>query len=148
MLDFGAKAHPGILPPIDLLALARVPMVLTFERLASGLQPAGRHPANNHALDVHEALKSGKFDNKPNPTILVADASGRDTVQSRRPTGFRTSTITPSSGQTEDERLGRFFPVPAGFSRLSRCLRTASVNGPAPTECNTSAGHRGFRCNR
>ena len=148
MLDYGTKAYPGILPPIDVLALSRVPMVLTFERFALRLQPAGRHPANNQALDVHGAIKSGKFDNKSNPTTWVANASGRDTVQSRRPTGFRTSTITPSSGQTEDERLGRFFPVPAGFSRLSRCLRTASVNGPAPTDCKTSTGHRGFRCNR
>lgn len=57
MLDYGMKAHPGILPPIDLLAFSRVPMVLTFERLALGLQPAGRHPANNHALDVHDNPK-------------------------------------------------------------------------------------------
>jgi len=88
MLDFGAKANPGILPPIDLLALSSVPMVLTFERMALGLQPAGWHPANNRAPDVHEALKSGKFDKKSNPATLVADASGLDTLPSRRPSGF------------------------------------------------------------
>ena len=41
MLDYGTKAHPGILPPIDWLALSRVPMVLTFERLEIGCSLQG-----------------------------------------------------------------------------------------------------------